>query len=162
MANETAHPILTEQTTLFTHITTAVFPSSRRRCGLCDKCGKSPMCALCVFGVLGLLPSAWCRMTKAEQETIVRRDREDRAVGMWTADPAQARHWTRSGYAVTAVVSPGRRAHDGLAGGRPGGLHSVPPGAGRGGRETGHWSPEPRRIWAGSLQPPRRAGRSSR
>ena len=63
------------------------------------------MCALCVFNVLGRFPSAWCRMIKAEQETIVRWDREDRRVDMWTADPAQARHWTRNGYDVTAVVT---------------------------------------------------------
>ena len=43
-------------------------------------------------------------ITKGEQETVVRWDREDRRVTMWTADPTQARHWTRSGYAVAAVV----------------------------------------------------------
>jgi hypothetical protein len=43
----------TQQTTLLTHITTAVFPLSRPLCGLCEKCEKSPMCALCVFSVLG-------------------------------------------------------------------------------------------------------------
>lgn len=44
-------------------------------------------------------------MTKGEQETVLRWDREERCVTMWTADPAQARNWTRNGYSVTAVVS---------------------------------------------------------
>ena len=44
-------------------------------------------------------------MTKGEQETVLRWDREDGRVGMWTADLSQARHWTRLGFAVTAVVS---------------------------------------------------------
>jgi hypothetical protein len=39
-------------------------------------------------------------MTKAEKETIIRWDCEDRTPVMYTADPAQARRWERLGYAV--------------------------------------------------------------
>jgi hypothetical protein len=39
-------------------------------------------------------------VTKAEQETVIRWDRENRIVQMYTADPAQARRWTRLGYDV--------------------------------------------------------------
>ena len=38
--------------------------------------------------------------TKAEQETVIRWDREDRTVQLYTADAAQARRWTRLGYDV--------------------------------------------------------------
>jgi hypothetical protein len=39
-------------------------------------------------------------MSKAERETVIRWDCEDRTPVMYTADPAQARRWTRLGYAV--------------------------------------------------------------
>lgn len=58
-------------------------------------------------------------MTKAEQETVLCWDREERRVQMWTADPAQARHWTRNGYNVMAVV--------GRTDGRPTGWRAVGP-----------------------------------
>lgn len=48
-------------------------------------------------------------MTKAEQETVIRWDREDRRVEMWTADPAEARRWLKLGYDVTII----RRSGDG-------------------------------------------------
>ena len=35
--------------------------------------------------------------TKAEQETVIRWDREEQSVQLYTADPAQARRWTRLG-----------------------------------------------------------------
>ena len=38
--------------------------------------------------------------TKAEQETVIRWDREDRTVQLYTADAAQARRWTQLGYDV--------------------------------------------------------------
>jgi hypothetical protein len=41
--------------------------------------------------------------TKAEQETVVRWDREDRRVELYTSGPAQARHWTRLGSDVRLV-----------------------------------------------------------
>jgi len=43
--------------------------------------------------------------TKAEQEqeTIVRWDREDRRVELYTLDAAQARQWARLGYDVRVV-----------------------------------------------------------
>jgi hypothetical protein len=39
-------------------------------------------------------------MTRAEQETIVRWDQEERVVHLYTANPAQARRWARLGYPV--------------------------------------------------------------
>ena len=39
-------------------------------------------------------------VTKAEQETVIRWDREQRIVQLYTADPAQARRWVRLGYDV--------------------------------------------------------------
>jgi len=38
--------------------------------------------------------------TKAEQETVIRWDREDRTMQLYTADAAQARRWTQLGYDV--------------------------------------------------------------
>jgi hypothetical protein len=38
--------------------------------------------------------------TKAEQETILRFDQEDRILHLYTACPAAARKWERLGYAV--------------------------------------------------------------
>jgi hypothetical protein len=38
--------------------------------------------------------------TKAEQETVVRWDQDERVLYLWTAYPAQARKWTRLGYPV--------------------------------------------------------------
>ena len=38
--------------------------------------------------------------TKAEQETVIRWDREDRTGQLYTADAAQARRWTQLGYDV--------------------------------------------------------------
>ncbi len=42
-------------------------------------------------------------MSKAERETVIRWDCEDRAPVMYTADPAQARRWARLGYVVTVM-----------------------------------------------------------
>ena len=39
-------------------------------------------------------------MTKAEQETIIRWDQEERVVHFYTAYPAEARKWVRLGYQV--------------------------------------------------------------
>lgn len=39
-------------------------------------------------------------MTKAEQETILRFDRSEPVVSMWTANPAEARRWKKLGYDV--------------------------------------------------------------
>ena len=39
-------------------------------------------------------------VTKAEQETVIRWDREQRTVQLYTADAAQARRWTQLGYDV--------------------------------------------------------------
>ena len=39
-------------------------------------------------------------VTKAEQETVIRWDREQRIVQLYTADPAQARRWVQLGYDV--------------------------------------------------------------
>ena len=50
--------------------------------------------------------------TKAEQETIVRWDREDRRVEMYTSDAPQARQWARLGYDVRVVgTDPEGRPH---------------------------------------------------
>jgi hypothetical protein len=38
--------------------------------------------------------------TKAEQETVIRWNREHRTVQIYTADAAQARRWTQLGYDV--------------------------------------------------------------
>src|SRR5258708_4574658 len=38
--------------------------------------------------------------TKAEQETIIRWDQEERMLDLYTAYPADARQWTRLGYSV--------------------------------------------------------------
>jgi len=40
-------------------------------------------------------------MSRAERETVIRWDCDDRSPVMYTADPAQARRWTRLGYAVS-------------------------------------------------------------
>ena len=40
--------------------------------------------------------------TKAEQETVIRWDRGDRTVQLYTADAAQARRWSQLGYDVRA------------------------------------------------------------
>ena len=42
-------------------------------------------------------------MSRAERETVIRWDCEDRKPVMYTADPAQARRWSRLGYAVRVV-----------------------------------------------------------
>lgn len=39
-------------------------------------------------------------MTKAEQETMIRFDRSEPVVSLWTANPAEARRWERLGYEV--------------------------------------------------------------
>ena len=39
-------------------------------------------------------------VTKAEQETVIRWDRENRTVQLYTADAAQTRRWTKLGYDV--------------------------------------------------------------
>ena len=39
-------------------------------------------------------------VTKADQETMIRWDRENRTVQLYTADAAQARRWTQLGYDV--------------------------------------------------------------
>ncbi len=52
-------------------------------------------------------------MTKAEQETIIRWDREDRSVEMWTADQAEARRWQKLGYDLTIIRRPGDGAPTG-------------------------------------------------
>jgi hypothetical protein len=39
-------------------------------------------------------------MTKAEQETIIRWDQEERVLHLYTAYPADARNWARLGYPV--------------------------------------------------------------
>lgn len=40
-------------------------------------------------------------MTKAERETVINWDRETNTVRLYTADPVEARRWTRLGYDVT-------------------------------------------------------------
>jgi hypothetical protein len=60
--------------------------------------------------------------TKAEQETIVRWDREARRVELYTSDAAQARHWTRLGYDVM-VLAVGRDGQPSV------GRRPVPPAA---------------------------------
>jgi len=40
-------------------------------------------------------------LSKVEQETILRWDRESGVVTLWTAAPHEARKWKRAGYAVT-------------------------------------------------------------
>src|SRR5437879_1758104 len=40
------------------------------------------------------------RTTKAEQETILQWDQEERVLHLYTAYPAEARKWERLGYAV--------------------------------------------------------------
>lgn len=40
-------------------------------------------------------------MTRAEQETIIRWDRAERKVYLYTADPIEARRWERAGYRFT-------------------------------------------------------------
>ena len=42
-------------------------------------------------------------MSRAERETVIRWDCEDRRPVMYTADPVQARRWTRLGYAVRVM-----------------------------------------------------------
>ena len=42
-------------------------------------------------------------VTKAEQETVIRWDREHRTEQLYTADPAQARRWTQLGYDVRVL-----------------------------------------------------------
>jgi hypothetical protein len=50
--------------------------------------------------------------TKAEQETVIRWDREDRTVQFYTADAAQARRWAQLGYDVRVVgTDPEGRPH---------------------------------------------------
>jgi hypothetical protein len=39
-------------------------------------------------------------MSKAEQETILRFDRSEPTVSLWTANPAEARRWKKLGYDV--------------------------------------------------------------
>ena len=39
-------------------------------------------------------------MSRAERETVIRWDCEDRTPVLYTSDPVQARRWTRLGYAV--------------------------------------------------------------
>jgi hypothetical protein len=39
-------------------------------------------------------------MNRAERETVIRWDCEDRSPVMYTADPAQARRWRKLGYTV--------------------------------------------------------------
>src|SRR5439155_12240446 len=39
-------------------------------------------------------------MTRAEQETIIRWDQEERVAHLWTTYGPQARQWTRLGYPV--------------------------------------------------------------
>jgi len=58
--------------------------------------------------------------TKAEQETVIRWDREEQSVQLYTADPAQARRWTRLGYDVQ-VQGRDRK-------GRPRGWTAIGPG----------------------------------
>ena len=58
--------------------------------------------------------------TKAEQETVIRWDREDRTVQLYTADAAQARRWTQLGYDV--------RVQGTDRDGRPHGWTAVGPG----------------------------------
>ena len=41
-------------------------------------------------------------MLKAERETVINWDRETDTVRLYTADPVEARRWTRLGYQVTA------------------------------------------------------------
>ena len=77
-------------------------------------------------------------MSRAERETVIRWDCEDRVPVMYTADPAQARRWTRLGYAVIPGQDAPRLVHEG---GR--GLRTVPTGAGRGDGETGQRCSEP-------------------
>ena len=42
-------------------------------------------------------------MSRAERETVIRWDCEDRRPVMYTADPVQARRWSRLGYAVRVM-----------------------------------------------------------
>ena len=42
-------------------------------------------------------------MSKAEKETIIRWDCEDRTPKLYTADPAQARRWSKLGYQVAVL-----------------------------------------------------------
>jgi len=42
-------------------------------------------------------------MTREERETIIRWDCEDRTPVLYTADPVQARRWTKLGYAVSVA-----------------------------------------------------------
>jgi hypothetical protein len=42
-------------------------------------------------------------MSRAERETLIRWDCEDRTGVMYTADPAQARRWTKLGYPVSVM-----------------------------------------------------------
>jgi hypothetical protein len=58
-------------------------------------------------------------VTKAEQETVIRWDREDRTVQLYTADAAQARRWTQLGYDV--------RVHGTDRAGRPHGWTATGP-----------------------------------
>src|SRR5687767_335246 len=44
-------------------------------------------------------------MTKAEQETIIRWDQEERVLHFYTAYPPEARRWERLGYEVEVVDS---------------------------------------------------------
>jgi len=51
--------------------------------------------------------------TKAEQETVIRWDREDRTVQLYTADAAQARRWSQLGYVVRVqgTEQPNSKSH---------------------------------------------------
>ena len=44
-------------------------------------------------------------MSRAERETVIRWDCEDRRPVLYTADPVQARRWTRLGYAVRVAAT---------------------------------------------------------
>ena len=50
-------------------------------------------------------------MSKADRETVIRWDWEDRRPVMYTADPAQARRWAKLGYPVSVMDA----ARDGTA-----------------------------------------------
>jgi len=44
-------------------------------------------------------------MTKAEQETIIRWDQQDRLAHLWTAYEPDARRWQRAGYGVSTETT---------------------------------------------------------
>ena len=89
-------------------------------------------------------------MSRAERETVIRWDCEDRRPVMYTANPAQARRWTRLGYAVRVVDTARDGTPRGLVRGGPGRLRPVQAGHGRGHRETGQRRPKPLGTLSGS------------